>query len=70
MLLRCRHPESLILESLNTVKPILSDHSKIDKTKVLKTGGSLMQVKYWRMLGSILQCVRSALSNIVLKSYF
>ena len=27
-----------------TVKPVLSDHSKIDIMKVLKTGGSLMQV--------------------------
>ena len=29
----------------NTVKPVLSGHSKIDKTKVLKTNGSLMKVK-------------------------
>ena len=28
-----------------TVKPILSSHSKIDKTKVLKTGSSLVQVE-------------------------
>ena len=28
-----------------TVKPVLSGHSKIDKTKVLKTGGSLLQVE-------------------------
>ena len=28
-----------------TVKPVLSCHSKIDKTKVLKTGGSSMQVE-------------------------
>ena len=28
-----------------TVKPVLSCHSKIGKTKVLKTNGSLMQVK-------------------------
>ena len=28
-----------------TVKPALSGHSKIDKTKVLKTNGSLMKVK-------------------------
>ena len=27
----------------NAVKPVLSGHSKIDKTKVLKTDGSLMQ---------------------------
>ena len=29
---------------ISTVKPVLSGHSKIDKTKVLKTGGSLVQV--------------------------
>ena len=28
-----------------TVKPVLSDHSKIDETKVLKTCGSLVQVQ-------------------------
>ena len=28
-----------------TVKPVLSDHSKVDKTKVYKTDGSLMQVE-------------------------
>ena len=28
----------------NTVKPVLSGHSKIDEIKVLKTSGSLMQV--------------------------
>ena len=33
-----------MLEQLVTVKPVLSSHSKIDKMKVLKTGGSLMQV--------------------------
>ena len=27
------------------VEPVLSGHSKIDKTKVLKTNGSLMKVK-------------------------
>ena len=28
-----------------TVKPVLSGHSKIDKTKILMTNGSLMKVK-------------------------
>ena len=28
-----------------TVKPVLSGHSKTDKTKILKTNGSLMKVK-------------------------
>ena len=32
------------LHLLTTVKPVLSGHSKIGKTKVLKTDGSLMQV--------------------------
>ena len=27
-----------------TVKPVFSDHSKIDKTKILMTNGSLMKV--------------------------
>ena len=40
-----------------TVKPVLSGHSKIDKMKVLKTGGSLMQVK------SIAECSRGAFCN-------
>ena len=30
---------------LHTVKPVWSGHSKIDKTKVLKTNGSLMKAK-------------------------
>ena len=29
----------------HTVEPVLSGHSKIDKTKVLKTNGSLMNVE-------------------------
>ena len=34
-----------ITVSNGTVKPVLSSHSKIDKTKVLMTNGSLMKVK-------------------------
>ena len=34
----------------NTVKSVLIGHSKIDKTNVLKTGGSLVQVE------SIVEC--------------
>ena len=41
----------------NTVKPVLSDHSKIDKTKVLKTIGSLMKVE------SIAECSLGAFYN-------
>ena len=59
---------------LYTVKPVLSGHSKIDKTKVLKTNGRLMKVskgakinegrKCCRMLSwVILQYFRSALSD-------
>ena len=33
------------IQLYNTVKPVLSGHSKIDKTKVLKTNGSLMKVE-------------------------
>ena len=52
-------------EDTCTVKPVLSGHSKIDKTKVLKTTGSLMKVtKYCRMLSwNILQYFWPALSD-------
>ena len=39
------------------VKPVLSCHSKIDKTKISITNGSLMQVK------SIVECSFGAFSN-------
>ena len=32
-------------KKINTVKPVLSGHSKIDKTKVLMANGSLMKVE-------------------------
>ena len=35
----------------HTVKPVLSGHSKIDKTKTLMTNGSLMKVE------SIAECL-------------
>ena len=43
---------------LHTVKPVLRGHSKIDKTKVSKTNGTLMKVESIAecSLGSILQC--------------
>ena len=43
-------------ELVGTVKPVLSGHSKIDKTKILMINGSLMQVEsiaecsLWRIL--------------------
>ena len=40
-----------------TVKPVFSSHSKIDKTKVLKTNCSLMKVK------SIAECSFGAFCN-------
>ena len=35
----------IIYNNKITVKPVLSGHSKIDKTKILMTNGSLMKVK-------------------------
>ena len=42
----------------STVKPVLSGHSKIDKTKILMTNGSLMKVESIAECSpwSILQC--------------
>ena len=40
-----------------TVKPVLSCHAQIDKTKVLKTNGSLMKVE------SIAECSLGAFCN-------
>ena len=37
--------EEVVCLHLFTLKSVLSGHSKIDKTKVLKTNGSLMQVE-------------------------
>ena len=37
--------DDLRMSCLYTVKPVFSHHSKMDKMKVLKTGGILMQVK-------------------------
>ena len=42
---------------LSTVKPVLSGHLEIDKTKVFKTNGSLMYVK------SIAECSLGAFCN-------
>ena len=40
-----------------TVKPVLRGHSKIDKTKIFKTNGSLMKVE------SIAECSLGAFCN-------
>ena len=56
----------------NTVKPVLSGHSKIDKTKILMINGSLMQVKSIAECSpwSILQYFRPALAIIGLQNQF
>ena len=46
-----------IVKWLNTVKPVFSDHSKIDKTKVLKANYSLIKVE------SIAECSLGAFCN-------
>ena len=48
----------LLTEEISTVKPVLSGHLKIDKTKISMTDGSLMQVK------SIAECSKRAFCNI------
>ena len=49
---------NLVLEqNNNTVKPVLSGNSKINKTKVLKTDGTLMQME------SIAECSLGAFCN-------
>ena len=53
---------------VTTVKPVLSGHSKIDKMKVLKTGGRLMQVESIEEHSAILlNCIKRL---PVLKTYF
>ena len=52
-----KHMSGLTL-FVRTVKPVLSVHSKLDKTKVLKTNGSLMKVE------SIAECSFGAFCNI------
>ena len=37
--------ESIKALRFNTVKPVFSSHSKVDKTKILLKNGSLMKVK-------------------------
>ena len=41
----------------NALKPVLSGHSKLDKTKVIKTGDSLVQAE------SIAECCTGAFCN-------
>ena len=44
-----------MLGSTSTVKPVFSGHSKIDKTKILMTNGSLMKVE------SIAECSKGSI---------
>ena len=48
-----------------TVEPVLSGHSKIDKTRILMTNGSLMKIECIAdcSLWSILQYLGPALSD-------
>ena len=41
----CKITQNAKSSNISTVKPVLSGHSKIDKTKVLMTNGSLVKVK-------------------------
>ena len=56
----CRH----------TVKPVLNGQSKTDKTKVFKTGGSLMQVKRVGIRGAFCNTFDCIERLSVLKTYF
>ena len=49
-----------------TVKPVLSGHSKMDKTNILMTNGSLMKVE------SIAECshLTCIMQNLVLKTNY
>ena len=47
-----------------TVKPVLSNHSKIDKTKVFEQCGSLMQVK------STAECSTKVLHKVLVNRLF
>ena len=49
--------DKCICYSIYTVKPVFSDYSKIDKTKVFKTNGSFMKVE------SIAECSLGAVCN-------
>ena len=73
--LRAGSDKPLLLSSFFracTAKPVLNGHSKIDKTKVLKPCGSLMQVKVLQNAPLehsviLLTCIKRLL---VLKTYF
>ena len=47
--------EPISLKYVNTVKPVLSRYSKIDKSKILVTNGSLMNVE------SIAECSKGSI---------
>ena len=57
VLLYLIHLKELFNLSQHTVKPVLSGHLKIDKTKILKKNGSLMKVE------SIAECSLGAFCN-------
>ena len=41
----CNNVNGMFSFIMNTIKPVLSRHSKIDKTKIFIKNGSLMKVK-------------------------
>ena len=51
-------------QTVHTAKPVLSGHSKIDKTKILMTNGSLMKVESiaessnWEHSAILLTCIK------------
>ena len=51
--------KSLTKASECTIKPVLSRHSKIDKTKIFMTNGSLMKVQSIKLQNAILlTCIK------------
>ena len=53
------------------MKPVLSGHSKIDKTKVLKKGGSLVQVESISECSEHSEILFTCINPLsVLKTYF
>ena len=53
-----KEKDEIIARLKGTLKPVLSGHSKIDKTKILMTYGSLLKVEIIAecFLWNILQC--------------
>ena len=48
----CNHVNGAMGRFKDTVKPVLSGHSKLEKTKILMTNGSLMKAESIQSLGA------------------